>query len=81
MTPRECASLQCLGELKHLPEGSTKSFKALGNAVNANVVQLIAQSLFSTPECATKVAEPTVRLGPSQRLRLRSIRSVIVAGE
>ena len=51
MTPRECAKLQCLGELKHLPEASANAFKALGNAVNTKVVQLIAQSLFSTPDC------------------------------
>jgi DNA (cytosine-5)-methyltransferase 1 len=75
MTPRECASLQCLGELKHLPETSNKSFKALGNAVNANVVQLIAQSLFSTPDCATKLAQPAARPSPPQSVRRTSRRS------
>lgn len=47
MTPRECASLQSLGSLKHLPEASTPAYKALGNAVNADVVFRIASVLLS----------------------------------
>ncbi len=49
MTPRECSRLQSLNELAHLPKAPTRAFKALGNAVNAYVVQLIAASLICSP--------------------------------
>ena len=46
MTPRECAKLQSLSELEYLPVAATRAFKALGNAINADVVELIAASLI-----------------------------------
>lgn len=45
MTPRECAKLQSMESLKALPETSTAAYKALGNAINAHVMRLVAQSL------------------------------------
>lgn len=46
MTPRECAKLQSLSELNHLPRVNAQAFKALGNAINADVVELIARKLL-----------------------------------
>lgn len=48
MTPRECARLQSLRELRHLPKAWTKAHKALGNAVNANIVEMIARALVQS---------------------------------
>ncbi len=48
MTVRECARLQSLGDLQHLPVSKTRAFKALGNAVNADVLELVAERLLST---------------------------------
>jgi DNA (cytosine-5)-methyltransferase 1 len=46
MTPRECAKLQSLGRLTSLPEPQGRAFEALGNAVNANVVEKVALALL-----------------------------------
>jgi DNA (cytosine-5)-methyltransferase 1 len=46
MTPRECAALQSLGNID-LPDSELDAYKALGNAVNARVVNAIAQPLLA----------------------------------
>lgn len=47
MTMRECARLQSLGDLQYLPTSKTKAHHALGNAVNATVIERVAAELLS----------------------------------
>lgn len=53
MTPRECARLQSMGALKQLPAMATNAYKALGNAVNADLVAMVAERLFASDDNTT----------------------------
>ena len=46
MTPREASRLQCMDELRELPNTTPKAFRAFGNAVNVCVVKKIATNLL-----------------------------------
>ncbi len=46
MTPRECAALQSMDISKELPTSPARAYKALGNAVNVDLVRMIAERLL-----------------------------------
>lgn len=54
MTMRECARLQSMGKLKHLPESQGAAHKALGNAVNVEVIAAVAKALIREPDTAVE---------------------------
>lgn len=61
MTPRECARLQSLQGLAHLPSAPTIAHKALGNSVNAKLVELIAINLIMQPALRDVAAKRSER--------------------
>ena len=47
VTPRECSRLQSMGDLVHLPTAKGAAYRALGNAVNVEVVRAVAKAILA----------------------------------
>lgn len=63
MTIRECSRLQSMGSLEYLPKTQTAAFKALGNAVNVEVIKSIAKELIEP-------VDPFYTVIPQEKSRL-----------
>lgn len=72
MTPHECARLQCLSSLQNLPDSKTRAFKALGNAVNAEVIGLVAMELLSAVGVQGKDTNADIQQTPPMKRAARS---------
>ena len=68
MTARECSRLQSLDSLEHLPETETRAFKALGNAVNAKLVEFIAGRLIPSDDKSLPTIESSKVLPSRQSI-------------
>lgn len=71
MTVRECMKLQSMDGLKQMPPTESAAFKALGNAVNADLVTILAAGLLDQPIPDDSVAEGT-------RFRIADIESSMI---
>lgn len=59
MTMTECARLQSMESLRHLPSSKTKAHHALGNAVNVEVITRVAERLLNAETQFAKIETNT----------------------
>lgn len=65
MTPRECANIQSMCGLKHLPKTPELAFRTFGNAVNVDLVEKVAKNLLhSTSFVDVEITENTGPFAP-----------------
>ena len=68
LSPRECARLQSLDALEHLPGSKVHAYRALGNAVNAEVIYRVAANLIGPASaCASDARSGVIRRRPTAR--------------
>jgi DNA (cytosine-5)-methyltransferase 1 len=60
MTMRECARLQSMGDLPYLPDSQAAAHKALGNAVNVDVIAAVATALLTSPSAPDTMLRKTI---------------------
>jgi len=76
MTARECARLQSMGEIHHLPRGIA-AMKALGNTVNVRVVSAILEEFLKLlPACSEDGPDSPARCCVDVERRARHERQV-----
>jgi DNA (cytosine-5)-methyltransferase 1 len=61
LTARECARLQGLQSLRELPSTETGVFRALGNAVNVRVTELVAKQLLRCQPMRARIPQRRLR--------------------